>query len=73
MAKYVSYCYNEKAFFHARRKYVKLWHHFIFDLVNKDEILFEFINTHENPIDFLTKSVAKDKFEMFKQLLKITN
>ena len=59
--------------FHARSKHIELRHHFIRDLVNKGEICIEFVSTHDQPADILTKSVTIEKFEKFKNFLKITN
>ncbi|XP_058219284.1 secreted RxLR effector protein 161-like [Rhododendron vialii] len=59
--------------FHARSKHIELRHHFIRDLVNKEEICLEFINTNDQPADILTKAVTIEKFDKFKKQLKITN
>ena len=56
-----------------RRIHIELRHHFICDLVNKGEICIEFVSTHDQPADILTKSVTIEKFEKFKNFLKITN
>lgn len=59
--------------FHARSKHIELRHHFIRELVNEKEISMEFINTNNQPADFLTKAVTSEKFEKFKRQVKITN
>lgn len=46
--------------FHARSKNIELRHHFVRDLVGKEEIGFYYINTSEQPSDILTKP---DSFE----------
>ncbi|XP_073312382.1 secreted RxLR effector protein 161-like [Primulina huaijiensis] len=59
--------------FHARSKHVELRHHFIRELVNIEHIQMEFINTYDQVADFLTKAFTMEKFEKFKQQLKIKN
>lgn len=59
--------------FHARSKHIELRHHFIRDLVSREEICMEFINTNDQPADILTKAVTFDKFDKIKEKLKITN
>jgi hypothetical protein len=43
------------------------------DMVNKKEIQLEFINTNDQLADILTKFVSIEKFQQFKEFLKITN
>lgn len=74
------YCDNRSAIamaknpvFHARSKHIELRYHFIRDLVSKGEICMEFVSTNDQPADALTKPVTREKFEKFKNELKITN
>ena len=73
------YCDNMSAIaltknpvFHAKSKHIELWHHFIRDLVQKEEIQLEFINTNEQPADMLTKPITTEKFLKFKDMLGLT-
>ena len=59
--------------FHAQSKHIELQHHFIRDLVNNGEISMEFVNTNDQPADILTQTVTLEKFDKFKNQLKITN
>ncbi|XP_075486423.1 secreted RxLR effector protein 161-like [Primulina tabacum] len=59
--------------FHARSKHIELRHHFVRELVSKEHIQMEFISTDVKVVDFLTKAVTVEKFEKFKQQLKIKN
>ena len=59
--------------FHARSKHIKLRHHFIKDMVNKKETQLEFINTNDQFADILKNIVSIEKFQQFKEFLKITN
>jgi hypothetical protein len=42
-------------------------------MVNKKEIQSEFINVYDQPADVFTKIVPVEKFQQFKEFLKITN
>ena len=59
--------------FHARTKHIEIRHHFIRDLVSKEEIRLEFINTNGQPADMLTKAISTEKIEKFKIMLNISN
>ncbi|KAK6123667.1 hypothetical protein DH2020_042591 [Rehmannia glutinosa] len=59
--------------FHARSKHIELRHHFVRDLVGKEDINIDYISTSEQPADILTKAVTFEKFEKHKSQLKITN
>ncbi|KAG6509698.1 hypothetical protein ZIOFF_027698 [Zingiber officinale] len=74
------FCDNQSAIamtknpvFHARSKHIELRRHFIREMVLQKEILLEFISTHDQPADVLTKAVSSEKFETFKDFLKIIN
>lgn len=76
----VIYCDNMSAIamsknpvFHARSKHIELRVHFIRDLVQKGEIQMEFLSTHEQPADMLTKAITAEKFEKHKKQLQLTN
>ena len=73
------YCDNMSAIaltknpvFHARSKHIELRHHFIRDLVQKEEIQLEFITTNEQPADMLTKPITTEKFLKFRDMLGLT-
>ena len=57
--------------FHAKSKHIELRHHFIRDLVNKEEIILKYVGTNEQAADFLTKAVTIEKFRKFKNQLQI--
>jgi hypothetical protein len=59
--------------FHARSKHIELRHHFIKDMVSKKEMQLEFINTNDQPANILTKAILVEKFQQFKEFMKITN
>ena len=75
----IIYCDNMSAIsmtknpvFHSR-KHIELRHHFIRDLVQKNEIQQEFVNTNKQLADIFTKVVASEKFSKLKAHMKITN
>jgi len=59
--------------FHIKSKHMQLRHHFIKNMVSKKEIQLKFINTNDQPTNVLTKIVPVEKFQQFKEFLKITN
>jgi hypothetical protein len=59
--------------FHIKSKHMQLRHHFIKNMVSKKEIQLKFINTNNQPANVLTKIVPVEKFQQFKEFLKITN
>jgi hypothetical protein len=59
--------------FHIKSKHMQLRHHFIKNMVSKKEIQLKFINTNDQPANVLTKIVPVEKFQQFKEFLKITN
>jgi len=59
--------------FHTKSKHMQLRHHFIKDMVSKKEIQLKFINTNDQSANVLTKIVPVEKFQQFKEFLKITN
>ena len=74
----IIYCDNMSAIalsknpvFHAKSKHIELRHHFIRDLVNKEEIILKYVGTNEQAADFLTKAVTIEKFRKFKNQLQI--
>ena len=73
------YCDNMSAIaltknpiFHATSKHIELRHHFIRDVVQKEEIQLEFISTNEQPADMLTKPITTEKFLKFRDMFRLT-
>ncbi|KAL5726897.1 hypothetical protein ACHQM5_000142 [Ranunculus cassubicifolius] len=74
------YCDNKSAIamtknpvFHSRSKHIEIKHHFIRDHVSKGEIQLEYVNTNDQLADIFTKTITTDKFNYFRDRLKITN
>ena len=59
--------------FHSRTKHIELRHHFIRDLVAKEEIALKYCSTEEQLADILTKALSKEKFCYFRGLLGVCN
>lgn len=74
----IIYCDNQGAItlarnpaFHARTKHISIQHHFVREKVTSGEIDLKFINTEDQIADGLTKPLAKDKFQKFRDLLGV--
>jgi hypothetical protein len=70
------YCDNQSAIaiakndeFHARTKHIDIRYHFIRDIVAKQLITINYVNTNDNPADMLTKSLVRPKVETFSHLV----
>lgn len=64
----VVYCDNQGAIalssnpvYHSRTKHIAIHHHFIRDVVARKEIRLEYVSTHLNIADMLTKSLTGDR------------
>ena len=59
--------------FHSRTKHIELRHHFIRDLVAKEEIILKYCSTNKQMADILTKALSKEKFCHLRELLGVYN
>ncbi|KAL7129296.1 hypothetical protein ABFS83_13G056600 [Erythranthe nasuta] len=59
--------------FQSRTKHIDIRFHFVRDLVAKDEMSLKYCNTNEQVADVLTKSLSKEKFVYFRNLLGVCN
>ncbi|KAF2303067.1 hypothetical protein GH714_013211 [Hevea brasiliensis] len=59
--------------FHSRTKHIELRHHFICDLIAKEEIILKYCSTNEQLADILTKALSKEKFCYFRGFLGVCN
>ena len=57
--------------YHARMKHIDIRFHFIWEILDDDDIELQKIHTKENPTDMLTKVVSGVKFTHCKELLHI--
>ncbi|KNA03723.1 hypothetical protein SOVF_206380 [Spinacia oleracea] len=69
----IIYCDNMSAIamkknpvFHSRTKHIEIRHHFIRELVEKQEIELQFCKTGEQLADILTKAISTEKFIQFR-------
>lgn len=74
----VLYCDNVSAqhiakneMYHARTKHIDIKHHFIRDVINKDQLKLDYINTNDNIADLFTKNLVKSKHEKFVKLMNM--
>ena len=49
--------------YHARTKHIGIQFHFVRELIEAQEVEFEYCTTHELAADCLTKAVPRDKVE----------
>ena len=57
--------------YHVRMKHIDIRFHFVWDILNEDDIKLQKIHTKKNPADMLTKIVSRVKFAHCKELLLI--
>ena len=48
---------------HSRTKHIEIRHHFIRDHVQKEDILLEFVDTHNQLADIFTKPLLSESFD----------
>jgi len=56
---------------HNRTKHIDIAHHWIRDAVNKDQLVFSYVPSDENPADTLTKALPKAKVEAHRERLGV--
>ena len=57
--------------FHDKSKHIEIKYHFIRDMVMKGVVKLEYIATDEQVADVLTKPLAREKFEYFREKLGV--
>ena len=67
------FCDNQSALkmmknptYHARTKHISVQYHFIRELIEAKELVFQFVGTNLQCADFLTKGVTREKLELFR-------
>ena len=77
---YIVYCYSQSAIdprknsiYHARIKHIDVRYHWIREEVESESFHVKNINTCENSVDMLTKTIPKDKFELCKELVGMSS
>ena len=61
----------ENPVFHDKSKHIKIKYHFIHDMVMKGAVKLDYIATDEHVADVLTKPLAREKFEYFREKLGV--
>ena len=51
--------------FHTQTKHIRVWHHFIWDQVEKWDILLEYVPMDDQVADVLTKALLHNKHSKF--------
>ena len=57
--------------FHDRSKHIKIKYHYIRDMVQRGAVKLQYVATDEQIADVLTISLARVKFEYFKERLGV--
>ena len=58
--------------FHGQTKYIAIQHHFIRELVERNEISIDYINTKDMVAEDFTKALKKPEFENHRAKLEMT-
>ena len=56
---------------HSKSKHIKIWYHFIRDLVEDKIVCLEFINTDKQKADIFTKPLDHPKFEYLRKTIGV--
>jgi hypothetical protein len=56
---------------HDRSKHIKMKYHFILECVEQGEISLEFVGTHDQLVDILTKPLAKVRFQELRERIGV--
>ena len=62
---------SENPVFHDKSKHIEIKYHFIRDMVMKGAVKLDYIATDEQVADVLTKPLAREKFEYFREKLGV--
>ena len=62
---------SENPVFHDKSKHIEIKYHFIRDMVMKGAMKLDYIATDEQVADVLTKPLAREKFEYFRERLGV--
>ena len=72
------YCYNMSSVqlasnlgYHARQKHIEVHYHFIREMVISKKIDLKHVKSKDHVADIFTKSLGRDKFNHFKELLAV--
>ncbi|MED6217053.1 hypothetical protein PIB30_118021 [Stylosanthes scabra] len=58
--------------YHSRTKHIAIKYHFIREAILEKKIKIEYCNTEEQLADIFTKALPRTKFELFRQMLGVT-
>ena len=56
---------------HSKSKHIKIWYHFIWDLVEEKTLYLEFINTDNQKADIFTKPLDGPRFESLHKTISV--
>ena len=55
--------------FHDKSKHIKIKYHYIRDMVQRGEVMLQYVAINKKKADVLTKPLARVKFEYFRESL----
>jgi hypothetical protein len=61
----------ENPVFHDKSKHIKIWYHYIRDMVQRGVVKLQYVRTNEQVADVLTKPLSRVKFEYFRDKLGV--
>jgi hypothetical protein len=56
---------SENPVFHDKSKHIEIKYHYIQDMVQRKEVLVQYLPTNEQVVDVLTKPLTRKMFEYF--------
>ena len=62
---------SENPFFHDKLKHIEIKYHYIRDMVHRGAVKLQYVATEEYIADVLMKSLARVKFEYFREKLGV--
>ena len=62
---------SENSVFHDKPNHIEIKFHYILDMVQRGAVKFQYVATDEQMINVLTKTLAKVKFEYFRERLGV--
>ena len=62
---------TEKPVLHDETKHLEIWYFYICDMVQKGDIKLQYVSTHNQVVDVLTKPLYHVKFEHFQDKIGV--
>jgi hypothetical protein len=69
----VQYFWKRTQAYHSKTKHIDVQYHFVRDMVERNKVLLEKVDTLENIVDSLTKSMSVVKFSWCREAMGIVS